>query len=106
MPSLPLTRRTAAGLGLALLAVAGLAAGPTVPRWGVHEIVLDGPAAGNPFDDVQLSAVFTDGKTSLKVRGFYDGEGVYRLRFSPPTEGVWRWRTQSNVKALNGKAGS
>jgi hypothetical protein len=105
-PGLDLTRRTATGLGLALLASPALAASQTVPRWGVHDIALDGPATGNPFVDVQLSAVFTDGKTSLRVPGFYDGAGVYRLRFSPPTEGVWRWRTQSNVKALSGKAGS
>jgi hypothetical protein len=105
MPSLPLTRRTAAGLGLALLAAPALAAGPTVFRWGVHEIVLRGPSGGNPFD-TPLSAVFSDGKRMLKVRGFYDGEGIYRLRFSPPNDGVWRWRTSSAVKALNGKIGA
>jgi hypothetical protein len=105
MRSYPLTRRQAAGLGLALLAAPALAAGPTVPRWGVHEIALKGPSAGNPFD-TGLSAVFTDGKATLKIHGFYDGEGVYRLRFSPPNEGVWRWRTTSSVKALNGKTGT
>jgi hypothetical protein len=107
-PGLDLTRRAAAGLGLALLASPVLAAivPPTVACWGVHEIVLDGPAGGNPFIDVQLSATFTDGKASLRASGFYDGAGVYRIRFSPPTEGTWRWRTESNVKALAGKAGS
>jgi hypothetical protein len=105
MRTLPLTRREAAGLGLAFLAGPALAGAPTVPRWGVHEIALKGPSAGNPFD-VALSATFTDGGTTLTVRGFYDGDGVYRLRFSPPTEGVWRWKTTSPVKALNGKAGT
>jgi hypothetical protein len=105
MLSYPLTRRQAAGLGLAFLAAPALAAGPTVPRWGVHEIVLKGPSAGNPFD-TPLSAVFTDGKATLRIQGFYDGEGIYRLRFSPPSEGVWRWRTSSAVKTLNGKTGT
>ena len=100
-----LTRRAATGLGLAALASPALAAPPTVPRWGVHEIALDGPATGNPFD-VALSAVFTDGKTTLTVAGFYDGAGVYRLRFSPPSQGAWRWRTRSAVAGLNGKVGT
>jgi hypothetical protein len=99
-----LTRRVATGLGLALLATPAGAVQPTVPLWGVHEITLDGPATGNPFD-VVLSAVFTDGKTRLTVPGFYDGAGTYRLRFSPPSQGAWRWRTSSPVAALNGKVG-
>ncbi|CAN5426141.1 DUF5605 domain-containing protein [soil metagenome] len=105
-----LTRRAATGLGLALLASPALSqagdAAASVPRWGVHEIALSGPATGNPFSDVQLSAKFSDGKTSLVVPGFYDGAGVYRLRFSPPSAAVWRWRTQSNVEALSDKAGA
>jgi hypothetical protein len=105
-PGPDLTRRAATGLGLALLASPVLAAEAEVPRWGVHEIVLDGPSSGNPFVEIDLSATFTDGKASLRAPGFYDGAGVYRIRFSPPTEGVWRWRAQSNAKGLNGKAGS
>ncbi|NQE63048.1 DUF5060 domain-containing protein [Caulobacter sp. RHG1] len=105
-PGLDLTRRAATGLGLAMMASPSLAAGASVPRWGVHEIVLDGPAIGNPFVDVSLSAAFTDGQQTLNIAGFYDGAGVYRVRFSPPTEGTWRWRTRSNAPALNGKAGT
>lgn len=100
-----LTRRAATGLGLALLGAPALAAGRTVPRWGVHEVVLEGPSDGDPFD-VEVSAAFTDGAATLRVPGFYDGAGVYRVRFSPPTEGTWRWRTQSPVAALNGRTGS
>lgn len=105
MRSLSLTRRAATGFGLAALAAPAIAAGPTVPRWGVHEITLKAAVPGNPFD-VALTATFTDGRTTLKVRGFHDGEGIWRLRFSPPREGVWRWRTTSPVRALNGQAGT
>lgn len=105
MSKLPLTRRAATGLGLAFLVTPALAAGSTVPRWGVHEIALKTAVPGNPFD-VVLTADFTDGKTKLKARGFFDGDGTWRIRFSPPTEGVWRWRTTSPVKALNGQAGT
>ncbi len=100
-----LTRRAATGLGLAFVAAPSLAAGPTVPRWGVHEIVLRAKAPVDP-SDVALTAIFTDGATSLKVRGFHDGDGTWRIRFSPPTEGIWRWRTTSPVRALSGQAGA
>jgi hypothetical protein len=101
----PLTRRQVTGLGFAALAKPAIAAVATVPRWGVHEISLRAEVSSNPFD-ADLTATFTDGETVLKVRGFYDGGGLWRVRFSPPAEGVWRWRTTSLVKALDGQAGT
>ena len=74
-------------------------------RWGRFEIPLSGPSHGNPFVGVQLKATFAQGERTLVVTGFYDGEGTYRIRFSPPTEGIWTYRTASNVAALDGKAG-
>ena len=38
--------------------------------------------------------------------GFYDGDGVYRVRFMPDTEGEWTYRTRSNVPALDGLSGT
>ena len=59
-----------------------------VERWGVFELVLEGPASGNPFVDVALSAQFSHQNRVLEPDGFYDGEGVYRIRFMPDTPGV------------------
>lgn len=114
--ALRLLRRPAA---LALLAVLGLtaAAAPasrqplpppraTVPLWGVFELALRGPASGNPFVDVRFSATFSNGTRDVKVDGFYDGDGVYRVRFMPDTMGVWHYQTQSNRWPLTGKTGS
>jgi len=64
--------------------------------WGVFEISLPGPADGNPFIDVQLSARFSDGAQTVTVDGFYDGDGIYRVRFVPPRPGRWTWVSQSN----------
>jgi len=75
-------------------------------RWGVHEIVLNGPSTGNPFDDVSLTAVFNRDGTRVSVPGFYDGDGTYRIRFSPPDLGRWTWKTSSNAGALDGKSGA
>ncbi len=76
-----------------------------VERWGVFELPFDGPDSGNPFDDVQLSVAFEGWGRTITVPGFYDGKGVYRVRFSPPELGRWTWRSICNVKALDGRSG-
>jgi hypothetical protein len=91
---------------LLLVTVLRLAAANTVERWGTFELELKGPADGNPFTEVRLSAVFTNGTVTQEVPGFYDGEGVYRVRFMPSATGEWRYETKSNRWPLTGKIGS
>jgi len=67
--------------------------------------VLEGPAGGNPFVEVSLSAEFRKGRRVFVPEGFYDGEGVYKVRFMPDEEGVWRYRTKSNKRELRGVTG-
>lgn len=77
-------------------------------KWGVFEVELAGPRGGNPFTEVELSAEFEfegDPARSVRVRGFYDGDGVYRIRFMPDAEGPWRFRTESNARSLAGIGG-
>jgi hypothetical protein len=76
-----------------------------IEQWDVFEVVLDGPSTGTPFVDVELSAVFTSGEESLRVPGFYDGNGIYRIRFSPPVQGDWSYQTGSNTSELSDKKG-
>jgi hypothetical protein len=76
-----------------------------IERWGVFEASLEGPEEGNPFVDVQLSARFRFGHRVVDVEGFYDGNGIYRVRFMPDTAGVWRYVTSSNCEELNSVAG-
>lgn len=75
-------------------------------RWGVWETALSGPEEGNPYQEATLSATFSQGAQQLRVPGFWNGGKVYRLRFSPPTEGEWRYVTTSTCKELDGKQGS
>ena len=101
-----LTRRGVMVLGGALSLAGTAQAQPAdVERWGLYEIALDGPKTGKPFTEVSLSAEFRNGAQTVRVPGFYDGDGVYRIRFSPETEGAWQWRTISNAKALDGPTG-
>ncbi len=91
---------------LLLLAPASAADPPAVEQWGTFELTLSGPSKGNPFTEVELSARFTQAKQTLTVSGFYDGEGTYRIRFMPPTQGEWTYTTKSNHADLTGKTGT
>jgi hypothetical protein len=76
-----------------------------VERWASTEITLPGPSTGNPFLDVEFSATFRQGARQLKVPGFYDGDGQYKIRFMPDTVGVWEYETYSNRPELRGRKG-
>lgn len=78
----------------------------TVEQWGVFELALKGPSAGNPFLDTQFGARFSYGHRAIEVDGFYDGEGRYKVRFSPDAPGRWSYETISNAKELAGKTGA
>ncbi len=71
----------------------------------MYEYTLKGPVKGNPFQDVVLSATFTHGDISREVKGFYAGEGKYKVRFMPEEEGEWKFATVCNIKSLNNKKG-
>jgi hypothetical protein len=88
-----------------LPAAALVSTGSTAEQWGIYEIELKGPSEGNPFVDVRFSAIFDHGGTQVAVPGFYDGDGMYRVRFMPDKPGIWKYRTESNRWDLTGKAG-
>ena len=77
-----------------------------VEQWGIFEMQLHGSAQSNPYLDVEFTAQFAYKHRVIEVDGFYDGEGIYRIRFMPDTQGSWRYRTQSNLDALNGAEGT
>ncbi|MGA8041567.1 MAG: DUF5060 domain-containing protein, partial [Terracidiphilus sp.] len=100
----------AAGLASAASTAAGAErrAGATeaVEQWGVFEASFQGSSNGNPFVDVTFGARFTLEHRTVEVTGFYDGAGVYKVRFSPDTPGRWTYETTSSAKELAGHAGA
>jgi hypothetical protein len=56
--------------------------------------------------DNKISARFTNGEFSADVPGFYDGNGNYKIRFSPDKTGVWKYVSKSNIPALSNQSGS
>lgn len=82
----------------------------TVEQWDMFELELPGPSEGNPFHDVMLKAVFTlkedkEVQNSITVMGFYDGNGIYRIRFMPQHQGTWSYVTSANSGSLDGITG-
>lgn len=77
-----------------------------IPRWDTFEASFQGPQEGNPFVDVELFALFSQEGREIRVAGFYDGEGTYRVRFMPDAEGQWRYKTVSNAAELHGLEGA
>lgn len=70
-----------------------------IQRRSVMELALRSSAAyRNPFLDVELEATFTapDGATRT-MPGFFDGQGTWRVRFSPHIAGTWRYRTATPI---------
>ena len=78
---------------------------PVVEQWGIFDVAFNGPTNGNPFLEVDLATRFVRGTNSVEVAGFYDGDGIYRVRFMPETQGEWHYETKSNVRALSGQIG-
>jgi hypothetical protein len=76
-----------------------------IQQWNVYEISFSGPSEGNPYMDITLEAVFKTENKTVSVPGFYDGNGMYRIRFSPDKQGEWTWETNSNSEELANKSG-
>ena len=80
--------------------------GESVEQWGIFELVFTGPGMGNPFTEVELSSEFQCGEKRVIVPGFYDGDGLYKVRFMPDIQGEWAFSTKSNVVELDSQIGT
>lgn len=58
-----------------------------VNKWGVFEASIKGNSEGNPFIDEVFTGIFTSENESVCINGFYDGDGLYKIRFMPSYEG-------------------
>ena len=104
----PITRRAAvtAFVAPAPLLFAQMSAAPhEVERWGMYEIALGGPQTDSAFVDVHLTGEFRFHHRVIEVSGFYDGAGVYRIRFMPDEIGDWQYTTKSSSPELSGETG-
>jgi hypothetical protein len=98
--------RTKIVIFLLLFSCCSLCGQVTTERWKIFELTLNGPTDGNPFKEVKLSGAFIKDGDTVSVSGFYDGDGIYKIRFMPQQEGKWSYLTSSNIKKLDKKKGS
>jgi hypothetical protein len=77
-----------------------------VKKWDIFEIELKGPDGGNPFIEVTLSGVFKFKDRTLEAEGFYDGNGIYKIRLMPDAEGTWTYVTKSSDRDMDGIEGA
>lgn len=65
----------------------------TVEKWGVFEVSVMGSDTGNPFTEQSLRGVFRGKNEVVEADGFYDGAGVYKVRFMPSFTGDYTYET-------------
>ena len=68
----------------------------TVEKWGMLEIRVAGKTAGNPFMDYTVRGTFTGRQETVTTDGFYDGDGIYCVRFMPSFEGEYTYRVEGS----------
>jgi hypothetical protein len=78
---------------------------PVVSQWGIFELELTSDQSYSDtekFQDVTLMATFTGPEgTSYEVRGFWDGDNTWRIRFAPPMAGEWAYTVTSTDNDLD-----
>lgn len=67
-----------------------------VEKWGIFEVSCKGPVEGNPFTDQWIRGTFVGGTEEVTADGFYDGDGIYRVRFMPSFEGEYHFRLEGS----------
>jgi len=78
----------------------------TVQLHGYFELTLTDVARDNPFLDVDLDVDFTGPAGQTRAGGFYDGDGIWRVRLYASRAGDWTFRTRSNARGMNGVSGA
>lgn len=67
-----------------------------VEKWGVYELQINGPSEGNPFLEQKVIGEFSNEIERKTVVGFYDGEGIYKIRFMPSFEGTYHYKINTS----------
>lgn len=64
----------------------------TIEQWGMFEWSGKGKSSGNPFADVTIRGRFQGPGEDVTTEGFYDGDGVYKIRFMPRNQGHYTFQ--------------
>jgi hypothetical protein len=67
-----------------------------VEKWDTFEAACPGKSDNNPFTDYSIKGTFHSKSESVTVEGFYDGGGIYRVRFMPSFEEEYHFEISGN----------
>lgn len=80
----------------------GLIRARAVPRWEPRDFTFrSSRTVANPFRTAFSAIVSGPAGIELKVPGFYDGNGTWKVRVAPTVEGNWSLKTQSEFEELD-----
>ena len=66
-------------------------------QWEPFELIL--PLQGSDADCEKVEVAFTENSVTTTVRGFYDSDGICKVRYLPTMPGVCRWKVGGPVQA-------
>ncbi len=64
-------------------------------QYEIFELVFSGPEPESSHVQVPVEANFCIGNQEKTVKGFYAGNGVYKVRFLPEETGIYTWKVES-----------
>jgi hypothetical protein len=67
-----------------------------VEQWGIAEVICYGPSDGNPFLEQSIKGRFRGKNETVIVDGFYDGDGLYKVRFMPSFPGHYTFSVEGS----------
>lgn len=68
-------------------------------QYETFEIALQGEVLTSEWAQIDLIATFTDCSGETQVKGFYAGDGIYKVRFLPEHTGEVSWKIEGVLKA-------
>ena len=71
-------------------------------QYETFELVFQGKAPKGSYVSVGLTAIFLQNDNSVEVKGFYAGNGEYKVRYLPKESGTCTWQIKSSL-TLSGR---
>ncbi len=71
----------------------------TMKRYEMCELSFSGPVLAENYASIDLRAVLSCGEEVHQVKGFYAGEGLYKVRFLPKSAGTYAYTVSGCVEA-------
>ena len=68
-------------------------------QYETFELSFRGEVLSEDYARIPLIAEFICGEEKTTVKGFYDGDGVYKVRFLPQLSGEYHWTVSGTITA-------